>query len=447
MQLVSITPLKLKLLFLSLLVSIIGFSQENSPFSRYGMGDVYPSQNILNRAMGGVTSTFSNGLSVNFSNPASYGDIKFGTSPMVVYDLGISIDRRTLVSASPVQKYSSVNFTPSYIALGMTLSKKRNLGLAFGLRQMTRVNYSIEDGKRIAPSDSIYSLYEGDGGLYQAFIGLGKAWKNVRFGFNSGYLFGRKESTTRTIPIDTVTTYSSKSSTTTSMGNVFFNVGLMIDAPLGKGKLLRFGVAGNLKQSLNANQQIHRETFGYNSDGSDITIDSIYQSQEVKGTVKLPMSYTVGISLSDTSGKNNLRFIKSILSLEYESTKWADYRFYDQPDKLRNSWTLRAGWQFSPNPLNVKSYWSRVTYRAGFYFGKEALIADGNNMPVYAFTAGIGLPLRVRTFYETQRTAINTTLEIGKRGNKNNNITESFYRISFGFNLGDLGWFRKPKYD
>ena len=44
-------------------------AQENSPFSRYGLGDIYPSQNIINRAMGGITATYLNSNSVNFNNP------------------------------------------------------------------------------------------------------------------------------------------------------------------------------------------------------------------------------------------------------------------------------------------------------------------------------------------------------------------------------------------
>src|SRR3712207_7303320 len=46
-------------------------------------------------------------------------------------------------SANPVDKYNSVNLSPSYVSLGMPLSKKHNLGLAFGLdRKSTRLNSS-----------------------------------------------------------------------------------------------------------------------------------------------------------------------------------------------------------------------------------------------------------------------------------------------------------------
>src|SRR4051794_23112474 len=119
-------------------------AQENSPFSRYGLGDAYPSQNIINRAMGSISSTYANGQSINLDNPAAFSELK-----IVTYDLGVSLDNRSLKSASPVLKYTSTNLTPSYVALGMPLSKKRNLGLAFGLKPLTRVSYSIEESKRL----------------------------------------------------------------------------------------------------------------------------------------------------------------------------------------------------------------------------------------------------------------------------------------------------------
>src|SRR3712207_9572740 len=87
-------------------------------------------------------------------------------------------------SANPVDKYNSVNLSPSYVSLGMPLSKKHNLGLAFGLKPVSKVSYSIEERKRLR-ADSIQYLYEGDGGLYQAFAGIGKRWGGFRIGIRS----------------------------------------------------------------------------------------------------------------------------------------------------------------------------------------------------------------------------------------------------------------------
>src|SRR5689334_991989 len=61
-------------------------AQDNSPYSRYGLGDLHPMTNIYNRGMAGLSAAYSdpridgasdprNGKyysSINFSNPASY---------------------------------------------------------------------------------------------------------------------------------------------------------------------------------------------------------------------------------------------------------------------------------------------------------------------------------------------------------------------------------------
>ncbi|MCW3080032.1 hypothetical protein [Segetibacter sp.] len=435
---------KLSLIVFLLLGSLYTTAQQNSPFSRYGLGETSPRQNVISRAIGGIGSTYGNGQSVNFANPASYSDLK-----IVTYDIGITLDSRTLKSTSPVQKYSAINLTPAYVALGMPISKKHNLGLAFGLRPLTRIGYSIQENRRIAGSgrDSMLYIYEGDGGLYQGFVGIGKRWGGLRIGLNTGYMFGNKNNNTRAIPIDSMNTYKSNSATNTSFGSFFFNGGLQYDVNLSKTSFLRLGLAGNLRQNLKASQSAIRETFTYDANGTPITIDTVAVSPEVNGTINLPVSYTAGISIN-TSLVDRLgnRIDKSLIAVEYESTQWSNYRFFNNAERFNNSSLLKIGGQFTPNPLSLRSYWNRVTYRAGFYFGQEALTADRNKLPIYAVTLGAGLPVRKWRSFDNQYTIVNTTFEIGSRGNKNNNISEGFFRFSLGLNLSDV-WFIKRKYE
>src|SRR3982751_2650824 len=94
---------------LALLFTSQLFSQENSPFSRYGLGDLYPQQNIATRGMGGVSAAYANEQALNTVNPASYGAMRyvnvFGGSKgaLVSYDFGVTIDARTLRSATPFE--------------------------------------------------------------------------------------------------------------------------------------------------------------------------------------------------------------------------------------------------------------------------------------------------------------------------------------------------------
>jgi hypothetical protein len=48
------------------------FSQDNSPYSRYGIGDLTPTSNVIGRSMGGISAGYTDVIAINFNNPASY---------------------------------------------------------------------------------------------------------------------------------------------------------------------------------------------------------------------------------------------------------------------------------------------------------------------------------------------------------------------------------------
>src|ERR1700741_1154591 len=186
MRSANIIIARISLSLLAFMISAYAMSQENSPFSRYGLGDIYPYQPIACRAMGGLSAPYLDGQTINTVNPASYSYNHF-----VTYDFGLSIDSRTLKSAQPPLSYSSANFTPSYLTLAVPLSQKAKFGMAFGLRPVTRINYSVVQAGRLTGIDSFQTIYEGNGGLNQFFLGLGKRWGGLSIGANGGFNFGR----------------------------------------------------------------------------------------------------------------------------------------------------------------------------------------------------------------------------------------------------------------
>ena len=124
-------------------------SQINSPFSRYGLGnEVFNSQNATSQALGGFTAAYTSsmngsfGQSLNFNNPASYASLY-----MTTFDLGMNLTSNILRSQSPVSKFNSNYFVPNYLAVGLPIDKKRKIGMAFGLRPITQINYSIDELK------------------------------------------------------------------------------------------------------------------------------------------------------------------------------------------------------------------------------------------------------------------------------------------------------------
>jgi len=444
MRLVSTINLKLGFLFLT--GPIIAFSQENSPFSRYGLGNLFAGQHIINRGMAGLSTPYVDAQSINFYNPASYSGLK-----VVTFDVGIAISNQTLRSANPTAKYSSTNFTPSYLAFGVPINKKKEIGMVFGLRPISKINYSLQENKRVPGIDSMATLYEGTGGLNQLFIGFGKRWKTFSLGFNTGYAFGSKETNTRVFINNTDTSSfipytSSNSGTITSYGQFFLDAGLQYQIKVSKSSSVRLGFNADLKQKLKASQDLVRETFVYDNAGTSARVDSVFENKDRKGTIEMPATYTAGIlfqqSVQDKLGNKT---DKASIGIEYETSQWSKFRFYDQPDKLINSWQVRIGGQFTPDPLSVTRYGSRITYRAGFNYGKDQINADANELSTYGLTFGAGLPVRKWRSLDNQFTVLNLALEYGKRGSGKNNITENYFRIAFGVSLSDI-WFVKNKY-
>ena len=416
--------------FLTALSVLQTHAQENSPYSRYGLGDLIPAQNILSRSMGGLSAAFADYQAVNFSNPASYTGLKITT-----LDIGLDYTSRTLRSLNPPKKFTSANLVPSYVQIGLPLSKKREWGMNLGLRPVTRINYEIFTRTRVPNVDSIQYKYIGYGGTYQAFMGMAYGSKSLSVGFNAGYMFGNKEYGTRVSFINDTVAYKSTSSTDTShFGGLFLNLGLQYKIKLSKAYTLRLGATANLQSKLKASRNISRETIDYSPTVGIQVLDSVYTGQEQKGEIIYPGSWSAGFLIE----KNESWMVGAEMNVE----KWGDYRYYGETDKLKNSWTARFGGQFMPDNKSTK-YWDRVVYCAGLIFGTDP-INYSKNVGYYAFTIGTRLPVR-RNVYTNQYTTVNTAFELGFRGNKTNEIRENIFRFSLGFNLSDI-WFNKPKY-
>lgn len=443
---VIINP-KIKLLILLLsVISLVPRAQENSPYSRYGLGDLAPNTSISNRSMGSVTAAFADydkrfdhkegylkSQAINFLNPASYAKLRITS-----FDLGFEVDSRTLRSSEPAKKFTAASAIISYVQLGFPLSRKNGLGMTVGLRPVTRINYKIQQNQRINNVDSITSLYEGSGGSQQVYFGLGKSFKNLSIGFNTGYFFGTKDYSTRKSFIPDsgeVLYYKSNHQTTTTFGGVFFDMGAQYRAQLNKTTLLHLGVYGNTRQKFNAGKDQLVETFNYDVNGGVFNIDTVSSQKEIKGKLDYPSTIGAGFLIE--------KLDKWQLGIDFTSTSWDRYSFFGEKDFVKNSWLLKVGGQVTPNLYNARTYWERVTYRAGFNFGLDYINAD-NELPQFWFSVGAGLPIR-KTPYNNQFTNINLGIEYGKRGNNDNKLSENIFRVSLGFTLSDL-WFVKRKY-
>ena len=443
-----------KATILSLVViftSLFAQAQENSPYSRYGMGDIVPGQSISSRSMGGISvgvvDIFPIGravTSININNPAALGYLR-----STIFDFGLEVDKKTLRSNTSPAKYSAKNAIISYFQLGLPLTtpkmlkKDMSLGLSFGLRPITKVNYKIVSSSYLRGIDSVATLYEGTGGINQVNISSGLRIKKFSFGLTGAYNFGNKETNSkREFLVDTIRYSSSNSDVKTTFTGLSFNLGAQYSMLLKDSGSIIFGATANLQHKLNGKRDRLDETFVFGSNNEVLSVDTVKYTQGLVGKITMPASYTVGFTYSDKDAH-------WIVGADINLSQWSNFRSYGQTDAVKNTSKIHVGAQYFPGKSNTPAskYWQFVKYRAGFYYGND-YINLGTKRPDYAFTFGTGMPLTsLRRFGASEFVLLNTGVEIGQRGSKaNQSLREGIFRFNVGVSISTSSWFQKRKY-
>ncbi len=452
---------KISLIGLSSLVFFITVkAQDNSPYSRYGIGDLHSNTTVLNRGMGGVSAAYSDQLSVNFSNPASYsslfsmleGKSKKSAYSRILLDIGLNLDSRTLHETDNPEKFNVSNAFFSYLQMGIPL--KKNWGFTFGLRPISSISYKVRRFERLKdpftglPIDSAVTDFTGEGGSFLVNTGTGYAIKKFSFGINAGYLFGKKDYSSKRLLINDSVEYNrSNHQTKTTFGNLFFSGGLQYRVNLNTAKTtyIQVGLFGNTKHTLNSRTDKIRETYFRVADGGEFRLDSVSEQLDIKGTIIYPASFGGGIIMERLADdkKGGL-----LVGIDFIHNGWDDYRENNLRDAVKNNWQLKIGTQFKPTTKNAQ-YKNFMAYRAGLILG-TSYVQLNKKLPEFGISAGVSLPVAnlkdAARRFRTQYTVVNISVEYLKRGTKENLLREDLFRLSAGFTLSDL-WFTKRKYD
>jgi hypothetical protein len=369
------------------------------------------------------------------------------------------LNQTTLKRNNPAGQEKSTYLIPNYLSVGVPINKVKKIGFAFGLQPLTSIHYSVNELQTLNSGDSIVNNYKGDGGLNQLFVGVGKAWKYLSVGFNTGYNFGRKDiETVKSILYNSDSTYfyQSKSSTNTTFGGAFLKVAILGDFPISKKDKpatkesteynISYGATYSLDQSFRAKQDITR-TIGSYTSSTEVPVDTALSTVNTIGTIKIPAVVSAGIALHKKQTVARGSYDQWVVGVEMNTASWKDkYVFYGKQDPLSNSWMIRGGIQYNPDPYAFDNYWSTVIFRAGFFNGKDYVNIDNNGLKLSGVTLGLGLPVRKYRSYDYQFTILNLALQIGQRGSSVNNFKENFMQFTLGYSLSDV-WFNKRKYD
>ena len=456
---------KVKPVFTVLLLTGIcsaAYAQDNSPYSRFGLGDKFPNTNAANRAMGGISAAYNDYFNINYNNPASYSFFQATqelnsrklANGRAVLNVGVDAQMRTLIDRDAQKRFPSSDIVFSHVMLGMPLRK--NWGMALGLRPLHRINYKMENIQQITdhntnlPIDSGRILSEGQGGTYLATVGIGVKFKAGTNGFlslgvNGGYMFGKKDYSTRITLVGEDALYAAGNrQVKTSMGGLYFDAGAQYQFKVSDKLYMGLGAYGNIKQTIKTSADTIAETYIYTAEEGYKTIDSV-STAIGKGSFVYPMSFTGGFILQKPQ-INPTAEAGWLIGLDFTHTDWNNYRIDKNADpNLRSNWQVKLGTEL--NPMRKNNYFSNVAYRLGFFTGPDYVYLNNTAMPVYGITFGMGLPLinYNGAMARYQLSVLNLGFEYVKRGNNQNLIKENQFRISAGFSLSDL-WFIKRRY-
>jgi len=405
-------------------------NKENDPYSRYGIGEPMSGTNILNRGMGYLSTAYQNASAINTDNPASYASLKITT-----YEGGFTGGLRTIIADNKSYNTGSANLT--YIRVGIPIGKHG--GFAFGLQPQSHVFYHSEDTALSIKDETgglptltkVASEYTGQGGLNYAFLGGAYEIHGFSFGVNFGYEFGNIQNTSRLVNIDTTHILGSDFSRYTRLGGIHWKAGIQYHDTLRNGWHVRIGATAELSQQLNGSRESYSSSFFYI--GSTIYPDTSYTTTAESGKVILPSIYSVGVQLGGANWS---------AGADVTRTDWSVYRNYGLIDSLTDK-TMRfnVGGEYTPDPLSVYHYLSRVTYRVGFYYSNDYVKLRNVDMNYYGVTLGASFP------FKRSADRIHTAIEFGRRGTQSDGLIQAnFFKLHLGISLNDR-WFIKRRYD
>jgi hypothetical protein len=402
----------------------VGQNNTNSPYTRFGYGEISDNNSGDQRAMGGVSIGSRSKNSINTVNPASYSAVDTMT---FMFDIGTSLlaSRFTNTNGSK----TTINSNLEYLTMQFPLSK--SVGFSAGLLPYSFSGYDFSKSDSIQlidnTNETIYysKQFNGKGGFSQVYSGLSvNLFNHIALGLNTYYMFGSYTNES--------SLYTSKSNDaivqnkSISISNFRFRYGAQFFNTFAKKHDVTLGLIYEHKTKMNS-------TFTNVITG--VSVDSIPNNFEFE----LPSMIGAGI---------NYRYDKKLsVGLDYSLNMWRNTKYFWQPDSLKNAENLNnrskisIGMEYIPNPFG-RRYKDQIRYRAGFnmsdsYFNVNGMKPAQN----FGITFGIGLPVYNKN--STSVSMLNASFEYGKIGTSEL-LREDYLKFTLNVTFSE-NWFFKRK--
>ncbi len=392
----------------------------NSPYTRYGFGQLSIAEVGVNKGMGGTGIGLQNSSQINMLNPASYAAVDTLT---FLLDVGMSLHNTNFAEGNV--RMNARNTTFDYLAMQFRLMPK--LGMTIGMTPFSNIGYNFSNTQTIRDDEdgmvTTTNRYYGDGGLRQVTIGLGwSPFKNFSIGANLAYLYGEvyhyvynqySESSisTRTKQYQAdITTYKT-------------DLGLQYQTTFGKNRIT-LGATYQLGHTI--------DDKGYTVDVTSTNGTANYDTLSVS-SFSIPAGIGAGISYTYDE---RLTFAADYSVQQYSATNFFGYKGADYH-------RASVGFEYIPERITRKLF-RRTRYRAGLHYATSHYYVGEYKGPTECgATIGIGLPIMngwsAKSIINISGQAVHVRPAPGS-----GMITENYLRLSIGLSFNE-GWFDKWK--
>lgn len=407
-------------IFPTLMMIQLSYSQNNtnSPYTRFGYGEINDNHNGEQRAMGGVAMGVRSSASINSVNPASYSVVD---SMTFMFDMGASL----LVSNFSSGNNKKTTFTGNldYLTIQFPLAKK--IGVSAGIQPYSFSGYNFSENQLLLLAnntdtpDSVTATksFVGSGGFSEFYAGLSfELFHHLSLGVNAYYMFGSINNY-RNISFDQSTNFTPTTQLNYIEANNFrFRYGGQFFTTFAKKHEITLGLIYEQKKNFNGNASTIISGISVDTINYDLAFD-------------LPTIFGAGLYYTYHN--------KLSVGFDYSFQNWKEARFYGKTDTLANRHKIAIGGEYIPD-ANGRKYFEHIRYRVGFnmsnpYYKIEG-ISPGKN---FGINFGVGLPLRY------SRTIINASFEYGKIGNYSK-LKENYFKFTFNACINE-NWFFKRK--
>ena len=396
--------------------SVIGAMADNginSPYSRYGVGVLADQSLGTNRQMGGLGYALRSHRFVNLKNPASFSTADTLT---MLFEAGFSMQNVNLKEGS--KRINAKNASFDYVAMQFRLCK--GLGMSAGFLPYSNVGYSFSTTSSQGTNEVHSETYNGTGGLYQPYIGLGwKPFSWIAAGVTGSYIYG---DITHQVVSEFANSTNRSKTYNAIIRNYKVDFGVQFMSKLAAKHHLTLGATYSLGHDMNAKATL-----------TETTSDATNETSIPSGFV-LPNTYGGGFAYKYDD--------QWTIGADYTYEQWSAATFFDAISTGTDRSKISIGVEYSPKELS-KNLLKMMNYRAGIHYAQPYTRINGREgCDEYGISAGVSVP-----FYNNNNSYSHGTLHISGqfihlRPRSAGLITENYLRINIGITFNE-SWFMK----